>query len=153
MSEDMFQSRPTVRSTVRTVLYLPKEDVSRTIRLLTSPSDSSTSREGSSKTFKPYSVTTASSSPSGFQTLPVQKTDSSALPYRFASVERLIHRQKIYDSTNLPVVAHFDDTPVEYTYSVSLLFFFLSVHGCVRAPVCTACVYFQDVGPKKKKKH
>lgn len=119
----MFQSQPTVRSTVRTVLYLPKEDVSRTIRLLTSPSDSSTSREGSSKTFKPYSVTTAPSSPSGFQTLPVQKTDSSTLPYRFASVERLIHRQKIYDSTNLPVVAHFDDTPVEYTYSVSFLSF------------------------------
>ena len=129
MSEDMFQSQPTVRSTVRTVLYLPKEDVSRTIRLLTSPSDCSTSRE-SSKTFKPYSVTTAPSSPSGLQALPAHKTDSSALPYRFASVERLVHRQKIYDSTNLPVVAHFDDTPIEYTYSVSRFFIFCLLYMC-----------------------
>lgn len=133
----MFQShQPTVRSTVRTVLYLPKEDVSRTIRLLTSPSDCSTSRAGS-KTFKPYSVTTAPSSPSGLQTLPVHQTDSSTLPYRFASVERLIHRQKIYDSTNLPVVAHFDDTPVEYTYSVS---FFPPFCSCMRVFIVLVCI-------------
>lgn len=124
MSEEMFQPQPTTRSTVRTVVYLPKEDVSRTVRLLTSPTDRGTSRE-TTAVFKPYSVTTAPSSPSGLQTQSVQKSTSN-LPYRFASIERLVHRQKIYDSTNLPVMAHFDDTPVEYTYSVSSLKYCLS---------------------------
>lgn len=118
MSEEMFQPRPTARSTVRTVVYLPKEDVSRTVKLLTSPTEGSTSRE-TTAVFKPYSVTTAPSSPSGQLTSPLQKSGST-LPYRFASIERLVHRQKIYDNTNLPVMAHFDDTPVEYTYSVSV---------------------------------
>lgn len=120
MSEEMFQPQPTARSTVRTVVYIPKDDVSRTVRLLTSPCDSGTSRE-TTAVFKPFTVTTAPSSPSGLQTLSSEKTNTSVLPYRFASIERLVHRQKIYDNTNLPVMAHFDDTPVEYTYSVSSL--------------------------------
>lgn len=116
MGEEVFVPRPTGRTTIRTIVYLPKEDVSKTMKLL---SDTPGSRDITT-VFKPYSVTTAPSSPSGFQPIIGSKPEST-LPYRFASIERLVQRQKIYDNNScLPVVANFDDTPVEYTYSVSV---------------------------------
>ncbi|GIY28312.1 septin-7 [Caerostris darwini] len=117
MGEEVF-GRPTSRSTIRTIVYMPKEDVVKTMKLLSSPSDSGSGSSHEITTiFKPYSMTTAPSSPSNIH--PETSVGSSTRPYRFASIERLVQRQKIYDNNTLPVVAHFDDTPVEYTYSLS----------------------------------
>ncbi|GFU37990.1 septin-7 [Nephila pilipes] len=115
MGEEVFRRQPTSQSTIRTIVYLPKEDVVKTMKLLTNPSTSSSSHEITT-IFKPITVTTAPSSPSSLHP-ESSSTSSSTPPYRFASIERLVQRQKIYDSSALPVVAHFDDTPVEYTYS------------------------------------
>ncbi|GIY07369.1 septin-7 [Caerostris extrusa] len=117
MGEEVF-GRPTSRSTIRTIVYMPKEDVVKTMKLLSSPSDSGSGSSHEITTiFKPYSMTTAPSSPSTIH--PETSVSNSTRPYRFASIERLVQRQKIYDNNTLPVVAHFDDTPVEYTYSLS----------------------------------
>ncbi|KAG8193758.1 hypothetical protein JTE90_005054 [Oedothorax gibbosus] len=123
MTEEVFHQQPT---TIRTIVYLPKDDVANTLKMLSSSRihspDAGPSHSEITAFFKPYSVTTAPSSPSGGQPMISQSPKhSSAMPYRFASIERLVHRQKIYDSNAaLPVVAHFDETPVEYTYSHSL---------------------------------